>query len=675
MKLLRHQSLGSAALVFAGALVLALSFFAISLWEFSRTEADDRARIVQLAEAFVKEYADQHSEGMPLPASFRRIGLESFLQTRVGDKTHAPVRVRVPGPPGLELGSEEPLAHVAQKITVIAESRDPAIYEELRVEGSRVIGRSIFPTFATSEVCVSCHNKELGGTPYKAGDVMGAFVVESDLTAFVMRSLAYSGVAFGVLLLGYQLLANRENRRTREIVELEGQVELERQRREAEAHSNFVLSHDSLTGLARRSVFMERLRELCSQQDKPNFFVALIDLDDFKTINDTMGHDAGDALLTTVGHRLKRIAVEGGGLAARFGGDEFALIVPQSEQFPTMHATGSRVVELVRCEVIHNSFSIQPSCSVGLSACGPDHVHDDAYLLKYADAALYAAKDAGKNQFRQFNDEILKTLNRRTLITSALPRALKYNELDVALQPKVCLADGKAVEFETLARWNLGANSVDPDEFVRVAEETGTIFDLDLAILAKGAEFAVSASNLIGAPVRISSNVSALGFRRPRIADGIMQCLHKAGLAPQHLTIEVTESVLVENIATANESLNSLRACGIRIALDDFGTGYSSLRYLQQLIFDEIKIDRSFLQDITSDSKKHFLVMKIVEMAMGLDKEVVIEGIETQAQFDLALRTGARLGQGYFFSDPMGHDACLEYARKAGLNLPDRMHG
>ncbi|MEL7525190.1 MAG: EAL domain-containing protein [Pseudomonadota bacterium] len=664
----RHQSLGSASLVFTGALVLALSFFSVSLWEFSRTEADDRARIVQLAEAFVGQYAEEHSDGMPLPAAFRRMGLETFLQARLGNTSHAPVTVRVPGRPGAELGLTEPLPHVAEEINRIAGNRDASIHEELRVEDWRVIGRSIFPTFARSEVCVSCHNRELGTNLYAVGDVMGAFVVESDLTAYVVRGLCYAGVAFGLLLFGYQLLANREHRRTRAIVELEGQVKLERQQREAEAHSNFVLSHDSLTGLARRSVFMDRLKELCAGDLETAFFIALIDLDEFKTVNDTMGHDAGDALLVAVGTRLKQIAVEGGGLAARLGGDEFAMIIPQSSTYPSMHALGSRLVAFIGCQVTHNGCAIQPSSSVGLCVCVPGNIHDISGLLKHTDAALYAAKNGGKNQFCQFNDNILQDLKRRSLITSALPQAIKRDELNVVFQPKVCLATGKAVEFETLARWNLNSKSVCPSEFVRIAEETGNILDLDLATLMNGARFAVAASSRTGAPVRISSNISALGFRTPNIAEKIAACLRQANLAPERVTIEVTESVLVENITSANESLSSLRAHGIRVALDDFGTSYSSLRYLQQLVFDEIKIDRSFLQDIAKDNEKHFLFVKIVEMAKGLKKDVVVEGIENQAQLDLAVSTGADLGQGYFFSEPLDETAALGYALRLAGN-------
>ncbi|WP_281928070.1 putative bifunctional diguanylate cyclase/phosphodiesterase [Roseibium album] len=665
MNLFRYQPLGSTALVFAGALVLSLSFFAVSLWEFSRTEADDRARTVQLAEAFVKQYATSHSEGMPLPAAFRRMGLENFLQTRVGDTAHAPMKIRVPGPPGRELGFTESSSHVAQKISKIAESKDVAIQHELRIENSKVIGRSIFPTIASSDVCVSCHNRELGEDVYQAGDVMGAFVVESDLTGYVVRSLAYSGVAFGLILLVYQFLAIRENRRTRAIVQLESEVQLERQRREAEAYSNFVLSHDSLTGLVRRSVFMEKLRSECSECLEHGFYLALVDLDDFKSINDSMGHDAGDALLIAVGDRLQKIAMGAAGLAARLGGDEFAILLPKSVHFPTTDSIGSKIVELVRQEVNHNNFSIRPRCSVGLIACGPGDFHNTKSLLKYADAALYVAKNSGKNQYCQFDDQVLKDLKRRSLITNALPKAIRNDELDVALQPKVCLSSGAPIEFETLARWNLDSKSVSPAEFVRIAEETGSILDLDLATLTKGARFAAATSHVIGAPVRISSNVSALGFRTPHIAEKIATCLDRAGFPADCLTIEVTESVLVENIASANESLSNLRDSGVRIALDDFGAGYSSLQYLQQLVFDEIKIDRSFLQNITEDNEKHFLFLKIVEMAKGLNKEVVVEGIETRAQLDLAQLTGARLGQGYFFSEPMDQEECLDYLQRS----------
>ncbi|MHA7774231.1 putative bifunctional diguanylate cyclase/phosphodiesterase [Roseibium sp. M-1] len=649
-------------LVVAGALALAFSLFAISLWEFSRTEAHDRKQIVHLADAFVTRYADHRTENMPVPASFRRMGLESFLPEWNDDDMHAPVKVRVPGVPGLELGLSETDPRVAAWISGIAEMRDTGVQEELRFEGGHVIGRSIFPSVANSPACVTCHNELLGGQPYKLGDVMGAFVVESDLTAFALRSLGYAGLAFFAVLAGWLLLAGRENRRTRALVELENQVQLERQKREAEAHANFLLSHDSLTGLARRALFMDTIEQQYGTSDDQDLFLALIDLDDFKTVNDTMGHDAGDALLIEVGKRLKQVAEEGGGLAARLGGDEFAVAVHKSERFPSLPVLGAKIVEEVCGKVRYEDLSLQPSCSVGLYACREESCSDACDLLKFADAALYVAKNDGKNRYRQFDEEILLSLQRRMAIMSTLPLAVKKREIEAVFQPKICLLTGHPLEFESFARWRLDGKAVSPSEFVRIAEETGAILELDLQILEKSARFALAAAESTGAPVRVSSNISSLGFKSPQIAEQIEGILQGTGLSPSLLTIEVSESVLVENVANANDSLSRLRASGIRVSLDGFGTGHSSLRYLQQLLLDEIKIDHTFLKDITRESDKYFLFRKIVEMANGMDKAVVVEGIEDAEQLDLVVKSGAKIGQGLYFSGPMSSEDCLRYS-------------
>lgn len=640
-------------LPFVGAIVFAIFFFSVSMWEYSRTEARARSEVVRFASAFVTTYANHRSDEMPLPAAFRRQGLEVFVDVHDDGHGYAPLTVRVPGTPGLELRVVEEDARLATLISILAQNPDLPMIEEHRIEQGRVIARSIFPSVARSETCVSCHNEVLDQEAYKIGDVMGAFVVESDLTSAVGKTLAYSSFAFFAGLLGCSLMARREHRRMRSIVELESQVELERERATSEEKAKFLLAHDSLTGLEKRAAFLERLEKELKSDEAGQLFIVLVDIDDFKAVNDTFGHDAGDALLVAVAKRLQELARVNHGFAARLGGDEFAVVLHRSDVFPDEDQLGSHVAEAMRTEVSHAGLQIRPSCSVGVAAL-PDALGTSvSALLKSADAALYAAKNGGKNQHQIFDEEIRNCMLRRSVIGAALPMAIVDGEIQVAFQPKVSLRADKPAEFEALARWSLNGEKVSPAEFIKIAEDNGRVQDIDLAVLRKAALFAVKAAAETGEPVKISSNLSALSFRSEGIAAKIERILFQTGLSPDLLTLEVTESVLIENAAKVNETLGQLRQHGVKVALDDFGTGFTSLCYLRQLRIDEIKIDRSFVVDIVEDREKIFLFNKIVELAKGLNKTIVVEGIEEQTQADLIVKSGVEFGQGFFYAAPM----------------------
>jgi diguanylate cyclase (GGDEF)-like protein len=670
VRLTWKKSPNSVVLPFVGAIVFAIFFFGVSMWESSRTEARARSEVVRFASAFVTTYANHRSNDMPLPAAFRRLGLEAFVEKHEHEpgSEHAPLTVRVPGTPGLELAVQEPDARLALMISILAQNPTLPMIEEHRIENGRVVARSIFPSIARSETCVSCHNEVLKREAYKVGDVMGAFVVESDLTSAINKNLAYSGIAFFAGLMGCSLLARREHRRMRSVVELETQVQLERQKTASEAKAKFLLAHDSLTGLAKRAVFLDRLESELNSDGAQRLYIVLVDIDDFKAVNDTFGHDAGDALLVAVANRLDELAKSNGGSAARLGGDEFAVILHQTDVFPTENQLGKFVAEAMRAEVSHEGLSIRPSCSVGVTALPESLGTTVSALLKSADAALYAAKNAGKNQHQVFDEKIRQSMMRRSIIGSALPKAIEDGEIRVAFQPKVCLRNEMPTEFEALARWSLNGEDVAPDEFIKIAEDNGRVQDIDLAVLRQAAQFAVEAASEANVPIKISSNLSALGFRSDHIADRIEAILLETGLSPKLLTLEVTESVLIENATKVNEILGRLRQRGVKVALDDFGTGFASLRYLRQLLIDEIKIDRSFVVDVVEDCEKYFLFNKIVEMAIGLNKTIVVEGIENKAQADLIMKSGVKFGQGYYYSVPLGLKEakayCIEHMKK-----------
>ena len=393
--------------------------------------------------------------------------------------------------------------------------------------------------------------------------------------------------------------------------------------------------------------------------------VGAIDLDDFKTVNDTLGHAAGDALLTEVANRLARVIEQAGGLVARLGGDEFAFIVRLGGCFTSAAAVGEAIQTALADAFSYEQNILQPNCSIGIAKAGDIGTATSNEVLKAADASLYAAKAAGKNTVRYFNDDIRASLWRRTLIARRLPDAVRNDGIRAALQPKVCIRTGTFQGFEALARWRLDDEEIPPLEFTRIAEEIGMIRGVDMAVLRSAAAFSIEQEAQTGREVPFSTNISALNFRSSGLAEAVLDILWQTKLPPERLTLEVTESTAVENWQAVQKVASILRNSGVRISLDDFGTGYSSLSYLRRFGFEEIKIDRDFITDIVDDEETRFLFESIVDMAIGLGKKIVVEGIETQEQARIVSDKASVMGQGYLYSKPLELEQAAAYLRNS----------
>lgn len=650
--LIRRAS--TAMLSVAGALVFAVGFFLVATWEVTRVEASQRSQLIEMTNGFVSVFAENRGEGAPVPATFRRMGLDHFTEKEAESNAEVKTTVRMPGRPGFELRTQEKDVRIKEIIQSFLDQTVLDPLEEHRLENGRLVGRTIYPSVAGVESCVSCHNEILGEATYEIGDVMGAFVVESDLTAATWRNAQYSAVAFAISLLAFGVLARRERRRMFEVVDsLKARVLLEKRKAEAEAHASFLTSHDALTGLPNRAMFRDRLASEMANRSGSGVCVGLLDLDDFKAINDTMGHGAGDALLAEVAVRLKNVIKAHNGLAARFGGDEFAVIFMAGEQDCSPDAVGRAILEALTPVFRYKDNVINPRCSIGISTAREGDSTSPAELLQFADAALYEAKNEGKDLCKLFDETIRSSLKRRTEIGAKLADAVRNDDIRTVLQPKLCLTTGKFMGFEALGRWRLCGEDVSPGEFIPIAEKIGLIRKIDIAVLRKAAEFVVREEVATGLEIPLSTNISALNFRTAGLAEVIQDVLWQTKLPPDRLTLELTESVAVENWNAVQEVLSLLRPMGVKASLDDFGTGYSSLSYLRRFKFEEIKIDHSFILDIEEDEETRFLFESIVDMSIGLGSTLVVEGIETSSQASIVAEKGAHIGQGFFFSRPL----------------------
>ncbi len=413
--------------------------------------------------------------------------------------------------------------------------------------------------------------------------------------------------------------------------------------------------HDALTGLPNRLLFQDRAAHglARTQRDGTTAGVLFVDLDDFKVVNDTMGHTVGDELLVTAGLRLSSV-VSDPDMVARLGGDEFAVLVENVADSAAVEAVAARVVRAFADPFTLASGTLIITATVGVATTEDSADADE--LLRHADLALYAAKAAGKRQWRRYLPVLSAGMVRRREVQAALEDALNNSAFTLVYQPIVTLTSGEIAGFEALVRWpHPQWGMMQPDQFIELAEETGHIVPLGSWVLGQAAaEMAQWARRLPHqAPLYVSVNVSARQFRDPGFVDGVRRVLAETDLQPSALMLELTESALFRNDERFRSDLMELKLIGVRLAIDDFGTGYSSLSYLRELPIDVLKIDKSFVDGIATSPQRLALVEGIVRIAETLELNVIAEGIESEVQRDLLVSMGCRLGQGYLLAMPV----------------------
>ncbi len=411
--------------------------------------------------------------------------------------------------------------------------------------------------------------------------------------------------------------------------------------------------HDPLTGLATRSLFSQQVREALEPGTPGEVAVMVIDLDDFKGVNDTFGHPIGDELLRGVAARL---AQSGGpnDVVARLDGDAFAVLVrSRSDIERRVVELAERTVQSFALPVIAGSQLLDVSLSIGLATSRHSQTNAEG-LLWDANVAMYDAKEAGKRRYSVFTPAMRDSIVRRRGLRAELERAIEHKELVVQYQPIVDLVTGKTVSVEALVRWNHPRRGrIPPIEFIPLAEETGLIVPLGRYVLEEACARVVERHP----DVQVQVNLSAIELEQPDLVETITDVIERTGIAPGRLVLEVTETLLVKDAVRGVETLQQLRDLGVQLALDDFGTGYSSLSYLRNLPLDSLKIAREFVEGLASSDHDAAFVRLIVGLAKTVGLKVVAEGIETRAQLDMLREIGCDLGQGFYFAAPMDVDA------------------
>ena len=408
---------------------------------------------------------------------------------------------------------------------------------------------------------------------------------------------------------------------------------------------------DTLTGLPNRQLFRDRCADLLTPAGNNPVGLLILDLDRFKGINDTFGHDVGDQLLQEISERLAD-CLDKNAVLARLGPDEFAVALPEIENPEHLSFLAEKILLVLSAPIKLKDQPLYCSASIGLALYPTDGGNVDT-LIKHAGVALHKSKEQGVGSYRFYSPEMNLATCQRLAMETHLRQALERQELSLHYQPQIDLVSGRVIGMEALLRWDSPAlGSIPPVRFIPLAEETGLILPIGEWVLETACQQARKWHQAGFTGLRMAVNISACQFKQADFVDRIDRILQTTGLPPEHLEIELTESIVMERSEETLLTLTDLKVRGIKLAIDDFGTGYSMLSYLKYFPIDRIKIDRSFVRDITTDSDDAAITEAIVVMAHSLKLRVVAEGVETEEQLEFLRRCGCEEVQGYYFSRP-----------------------
>ena len=435
--------------------------------------------------------------------------------------------------------------------------------------------------------------------------------------------------------------------------------------RKAKDKAEHLANHDSLTELANRGMASQLLMQSLSRNKRNQKIMALmfIDIDFFKHINDTLGHDAGDEVLQIIANRLKS-SVRVTDSVCRQGGDEFLLIVEGLHSETQVTSLATKVLKNISEPIQTGVNDIVVTCSIGITL-SPDDALEPKTLLKNADIAMYHAKEAGRNCIKFFDEEMNGKLNDYVSLTSDMRKAIKNTDFSVNYQAKIDLKTKQVVGAEALIRWqHESMQNISPERFIPVAENSGLILQIGEWVLNQACKDCKLWHNSGKPNLKVAVNVSAVQFKRSDVPEIIFKALKKYQLDGQYLEIELTESLLLENDERFNEDLIKIKNMGVHISIDDFGTGYSNLAYLKRFAIGCLKIDQSFVKDLSLDQQSQSLVHAIIQLSKSLGLHTVAEGVEDEATHQCLVEMGCELAQGFLWAEAVSSESFLQMAKR-----------
>ena len=415
----------------------------------------------------------------------------------------------------------------------------------------------------------------------------------------------------------------------------------------------YFANHDTLTGLPNRHAYIKKITHLInSTEEEKNFALVFMDLDNFKAVNDSLGHTLGDMLLHKVTQRLQS-EIEGYDMLSRFGGDEFVLLFSNVQSELTLESTVKQIHKVLQKPFMLNTYEVYTTASIGI-AIYPDDAQDAELLLRNADIAMYDAKQSGRSQYSFFKVDMLNLSTNRLMLESELHKSLENNELFLLFQPQISLDNKQLVGVEALIRWNHPVKGlISPLDFIPIAENSGLIMPIGKWVIDQACEQLALWRDTHMSEVTLSINISAKQVLHQDLYSCIEESINKSEINGELLELEITESVIMENINETVKILTKLKKLGVSISIDDFGTGYSSLSYLKKLPIDKLKIDREFIKDIPNDKDDIAITNAIISMSKSLSLKIIAEGPETKEHIEFLEKSKCDIAQGFYYSKPI----------------------
>ncbi len=531
-----------------------------------------------------------------------------------------------------QFGPGLPTEQAQDDMDLEAISSKAPVYSVKQLADGRHQFRAVIPFKASKDFrgtnCLNCHHVQEGSVNGAASILLNMDDADERIVRVKRWVWAIDAILF--LILALIIIWRKVDRRIRIL-------------------ANF----DPVTGLPNRNLLHDRVSQAISFARRYDKIAALlfIDLDDFKVVNDSLGHNVGDKLLRELGNRLTACVREMDSVA-RLGGDEFVILLTGMTHRDGVVFIAEKILEALSRPFLLEGHEIFISSSIGI-ATFPKDGEDEATLLKHADSAMYHAKERGKGHYQFYAAEMNELALERLSLVNDLHRALERNEFELHYQPQVNLKTGKITGVEALVRWrHPHKGMISPSKFISVAEETRLILPLGEWVLNKACEQVVQ-WHKAGYDITVAVNISALQVEEHRLLELVDDALRQTGIDPKYLELELTENVLIERSDAVHRIFQQLRGKGVRMAIDDFGTGYSSLSYLSKLPIDKLKIDRSFVRDIANDANDRSIIEAIISMSHSLHLKAIAEGVETPEQEDFLRRLNCDEMQGFLFSRPL----------------------
>lgn len=444
--------------------------------------------------------------------------------------------------------------------------------------------------------------------------------------------------------------------------------------RRNEKHLDHIAHHDTLTGLANRMLLIARMEQSLerSKRIKSRMAVLFIDLDRFKQINDSFGHDYGDQVLCLIADRLRQ-AIRDADTIARIGGDEFIVVIEQVRKAEDLHRFVQKLLKDISQAIDIEPHRFHVTATVGISIY-PDNADHVETLLKRADLAMYEAKDDGRNSYQFYSAEMNQDGQEKILLESRLRQALDDHSFVLHYQPQFDMKSGLLIGFEALLRWEDPVRGlIAPDQFVPLAEDSGLIIPIGEWIICEACRTLKYIQDKWSIPLRMAVNISPRQFRDESLIPNVAKALYRSQLAAESLELEITESMVMDNVSDAIAKMNELKRIGVQLAIDDFGTGYSSLGYLKKFPLTRLKIDRSFVTDIVANVSDQAIVNSIIALGKTMNLEIIAEGIETTGQYDFLMNAQCDQAQGFLLGKPMAFDLLSTLLDSTLVDQPERL--